>query len=114
MKLLKTKEKEEILDLLYSLAKDINSKRKEIAKIFEEKVKEQLNDLGMKNSKFKVDFSMLPARDDVENYLTNTGFDEVKFMFSANAGQSLKPLSEIISGGEASRFMLGLKNILWS
>lgn len=106
------KEKKDILICLYSIASEISKTRRSIALDFESKVKQQLNDLGMKNSKFKVDFSEMPEKESVENCLTQSGFDNVKFMFSANAGQNLKPLSEIISGGEASRFMLGLKNIL--
>lgn len=106
------KEKRIILDELYLLALEISKTRRSIALNFENQVKQQLNDLGMKNSKFKVDFSEIPEKEMVESSLMQTGFDAIKFMFSANAGQDLKPLSEIISGGEASRFMLGLKNIL--
>lgn len=108
----KLKEKELILDDLYEIATQINALRQEISNQFEKKVQLELNDLGMKNSKFKVDFSKKPDRNDFDKYIKNNGFDSIKFLFSANAGQNLKPLSEIISGGEASRFMLALKNIL--
>ena len=40
---------------------------------------------------------------------SNNGFDNVEFMFSANLGEPLKPLSMVISGGEMSRFMLAIK-----
>lgn len=106
------KQKTEVLCKLHDLALNISKVRKDIAIKFETDVKQQLNDLGMKSSKFKVDFSPLPNKDNCESSFNSTGFDDVKFLFSANAGQDLKPLSEIISGGEASRFMLALKNIL--
>ncbi|MDE7292918.1 MAG: DNA repair protein RecN, partial [Oscillospiraceae bacterium] len=44
--------------------------------------------------------------------LTATGLDSVEFMISANAGEDLKPLSKIASGGELSRIMLALKNVI--
>lgn len=106
------KEKEQILNELYGFAKEIRQKRESVSKNFEQQVLKQLSDLGMKNSKFAVEFNKFPSLDNFESNITQTGCDEVRFLFSANAGQSLKPLSEIISGGEASRFMLGLKNIL--
>ncbi len=106
------KQKEQILLNLYSQALNISKIRKEIAVNFENDVKNQLNDLGMKNSKFKVEFCNLPNVDECESLFKTSGLDDVRFLFSANAGQNLKPLSEIISGGEASRFMLALKNIL--
>ena len=104
-------DKEKLIKEIYSEGLKISKIRKEIAINFEKSVKEQLNDLGMKNSKFKVEFEDLPS-EDLENLFQLNGMDNVKFLFSANAGQGLKPLSEIISGGEASRFMLALKNIL--
>lgn len=107
-------QKEQLLKKLYSQALSISKVRKDIALTFEKDVKSQLNDLGMKNSKFKVDFCNLPNLEDSENLFKTNGLDDIKFLFSANAGQDLKPLSEIISGGEASRFMLALKNILSS
>ena len=105
-------EKGVLLQKLYNSAKNISKIRHEVAKEFEEKVKKELSDLGMKNSSFVVSFGDIPDFENCENALTTTGFDNIKFMFSANAGQNIKPLSEIISGGEASRFMLALKNIL--
>ena len=105
-------EKENLLKEIYVLAKEISEKRKDISNKFEQQVLKQLSDLGMKNSKFVVEFNDFPSTETIEDKLSQNGCDDVRFLFSANAGQSLKPLSEIISGGEASRFMLGLKNIL--
>ncbi len=104
-------EKEEVLKQIFSSSQKISEIRKEIARDFEQKTKKELNDLGMKNANFFVQFTEID-KNNFEKKLTLSGLDEVKFMFSANAGQDVQPLSEIISGGEASRFMLALKNIL--
>lgn len=106
------KQKEEILQEAISLAKKLNKERLNIAKKFEKDVKAELKDLGMKNSNFVVEFNTIQNEENFEESLNELGFDKIKFMFSANIGQNLKPLSEIISGGEASRFMLAIKNIL--
>ena len=57
----------------------------------------------MKNGRFKVEFEQTEPN--------LNGYDNVRFMFSANLGEELKPLSKIISGGEMSRFMLAYKNL---
>ena len=95
---------------LYQTSTKLSSVRKLVAKKFEFLVKSQLEDLGMKNANFEIVFEPIEDIDIV--HFTNNGIDKVCYMFTANIGQPLKPLSEIISGGEMSRFMLGLKNIL--
>ena len=47
-----------------------------------------------------------------EENITSTGADKVEFLFSPNPGQALRPLKNIVSGGEISRVMLGLKTVL--
>ena len=106
------KEKKELLTTLYTLASQISDERRRVAKEFETNTKKELDFLGMKNSSFVVKFSDKPSLEDVEKSLNSNGFDNIEFTFSANCGQELKELSSIISGGEASRFMLALKNIL--
>lgn len=71
----------------------------------------ELGDLGMANAVFKVMFEDLPKPADCEDYFTSSGLDKVEFYLSPNAGQPLKPLTKIISGGEQSRLMLALKVI---
>lgn len=83
----------------------LSAKRKELAKQIEEKIKLELAELGMKNAKFVCNFV---SKDNFDE----NGVDEVEFLFSANAGMDLKPLSKIISGGEMSRFSLAIKNIV--
>lgn len=106
------KKKDDLLKLLLKLGGELQNERKKIAHEFEKNTTRELNDLGMKSSKFLVDFGEEVTLDTLENRLTDKGIDDITFMFSANAGQNLKPLADIISGGEASRFMLALKNIL--
>lgn len=107
----KLNEKSEILKEIFIEAQKISTLRKQIAREFEEKTKKELFDLGIKNAKFLVNFAEFDKRD-FEKKLTSKGLDDIKFLFSANIGQEMRPLSDIISGGEASRFMLALKNIL--
>ena len=61
----------------------------------------------MKSSKFVINFEQLD-----ENTCDEFGFDKIEFLFTANSGQPLKPLSKVASGGEMSRFMLAVKNII--
>ena len=100
------KEKQELILELNKNAKILSNMRKNTAKTLENKVLDELSELSMKNSKFEIDFSYGD-----ENNCDETGFDRVEFMFSANAGQPLRPLNKVVSGGEMSRFMLAVKNI---
>ena len=84
--------------------------RRELAKEIELGVEEQLVDLGMKNTTFKI--SITAPEEFSKNSFNANGQDSVKFLFSANIGQDLKSLSKTISGGEMSRFMLAVKNVL--
>ena len=100
------KEQENLINLLKVKAEELTSQRKMVAEIFVKKVKENLAELSMKNAKFEILFTMLD-----ENSCEETGFDRIEFMFTANSGQPLKPLSKVASGGEMSRFMLAVKNV---
>ena len=79
-----------------------SQKRKETAKSLESSVTSLFDHLGLQNSRFQIDFKQ------TENSLN--GNEEVRFLFSANPDQSLAPLSQVISGGEMSRFLLALKS----
>lgn len=78
--------------------------RRRAAERFSDKIQSELVLLGMKNAKFSI--SIFNGNSDV---LSVNGIDRVEFTFSANAGEPLKPMSKIISGGELSRFMLAMK-----
>ena len=101
----------EIKGQIFELSKKLSNQRKENAKEIEKLLENGLKEVGIKNSKFKICFANEPVFDELETF-SEEGFDVVEFMFSANLGEELKPLSKTISGGEMSRFMLVLKNIL--
>lgn len=93
---------------LQKLSRKLYEIRKKAAEKFEKSIVRQLNDLGMKNTSFCVS---LQHSDEVTDFDANGG-DKIEFLISANKGEPLKPLQKIASGGELSRFMLALKNII--
>ncbi len=99
-------EREKLINLLKSKAFELSSQRKQVAQIFAQKVKENLSELSMKNAKFEILFTQMD-----EESCDETGFDKIEYLFTANSGQPLKPLSKVASGGEMSRFMLSVKNV---
>jgi DNA repair protein RecN (Recombination protein N) len=94
---------------LYDNCVVLSNLRKQIAEIFSESIVNELKDLGMNKAQFRVSFNAVPAEDEFKCESQN-GFDVIEFEFSANAGEPLKPLSMVISGGEMSRFMLSIKS----
>ena len=99
-----SRELEEKTKTMAGIAAEITCKRQVAAKTLEEKITAELADLDMNRVGFKVDIT---PRDFAPN-----GADAVEFLISANAGEPLKPLSKIASGGEMSRIMLAIKSIL--
>lgn len=82
--------------------------RTKVARQLEKDIGRELGDLGMGGSTFKVNIESV----DEPEMISADGGDSVEFLISPNVGEPLKPLAKIISGGEMSRFMLALKNIL--
>tara|TARA_X000001036_G_scaffold437385_1_gene482595 strand:+ start:2884 stop:4581 length:1698 start_codon:yes stop_codon:yes gene_type:complete len=104
---------------LYILAKDISNKRKKGAKILKEKIENELNELGMKGTKFDIDFSPISDSKGLELkikektvYVDEFGIENIEFLISPNEGEPLKQLIKIASGGEMSRIMLAIKTVL--
>ena len=89
---------------LTKIAEQLSALRKDRAVEFSALVQNQLRDLAMERALFAVDFKLKPA--------DGSGIDLVEFYFSANAGESPKPLGKIASGGEISRVMLAIKTAL--
>lgn len=87
-----------------SLCAQLSALRKQGAERFAEEVVRHLRDLAMERAEFLVSLSQKP--------MDTTGIDAVEFLFSANPGESPRPLSKIASGGEMSRVMLALKTVL--
>jgi DNA repair protein RecN (Recombination protein N) len=86
------------------VAKEMSLKRQELSQVFTKKIIQQLQDLAMIHTTFKVEFS--PIEGSIK------GIDKIEFLISPNPGQPLKPLAKIASGGEMSRIMLAFKVIL--
>ena len=101
--LFKDLEKEE--KILNTLCQDLHKKRLAGAKKLSALVIKEIEPLGFAGVRFEADIQE-------EENPTEKGTDKVEFLFSANIGESLKPLRNIASGGEISRLMLGLKTIL--
>ena len=93
---------------LLDLAEKLSSERKVCAKQLEKAITKELSDLEMPNAVFEVSF----VRREKAKFFSMAGIDDISFRFSANPGQEVRPLSAIVSGGEASRIMLAVKNVL--
>lgn len=104
-------EKLALLREMYSLAKQKSEERKRAANSLAQRIMRELADLGMKNTKFEVEFNNELSFEEFCHSPSANGYDNVVFLMSANVGEPLKPLSKVISGGEMSRFMLAVKNI---
>ena len=101
--------KNKALNNVYKTCVKLTNERKKVGEVLSQKLIKELNDLGIKNASFVVEFNNLYNEKNIENYVTLNGADNVEFLFSANAGIEPRPLSKIISGGEMSRFMLAFK-----
>ena len=93
---------------LLKIAEDLSSERKVYAAKLEKAITKELADLEMPNAVFEVSF----VRREKSKFFSLSGIDDISFKFSANPGQEVRPLSAIVSGGEASRIMLAVKNVL--
>lgn len=102
-------EKNLLLNDIYKCCEKMTEIRKRASLVFKEKIEAELVELGMKNSRFEVEFDNTYNLSNIENEVTPLGCDSIILMFSANLGVDVKPISKIISGGEMSRFMLGFK-----
>jgi len=88
----------------WDAAKALRKNRQETAVTMAERILKELAQLDMPRVQFACQFS--------ETDLTPNGADTVAFYMSANAGEALKPMSKVASGGELARIMLAMKNVL--
>lgn len=93
---------------LYEYYQQLNKLRIKSAHDLSKQIVNELKELNMPNANFTVSFTDFPSYDN-HTFSSANGDDCIEFLFSANKGEPLKPLSNIISGGEMSRFMLSLK-----
>ena len=82
----------------------LRDNRRQAAQILAERILTELAQLDMPKVQFVCEFTELE--------LTPGGADAVAFFMSANAGEALKPMSKVASGGELARIMLARKNVL--
>ncbi|MGN1299428.1 MAG: DNA repair protein RecN [Candidatus Scatovivens sp.] len=95
-----------IKEKMMDYAKEISNIRKEAGIEISKKINKELKDLEMKKAEFEVRINT-----DDKNYNCN-GIDSIEFLISTNIGTDKKPLNKIASGGEMSRIMLAIKNVL--
>ena len=95
---------------IFALCQKLTELRKNTADKFCKAVTAELKTLNIQNASFEVEFNKYDRQ--TANLQSANGSDMVCFMFSANKGEPLKPLSKVISGGEMSRFMLAVKTQL--
>ncbi|PEN13637.1 DNA repair protein RecN [Longibacter salinarum] len=104
---------------LSDAAHRLSAKRREVADRIEEAIVRELADLGMPDSQFEVRFQQdedpdgwIKGDGDTRYRAYAQGMDHVEFFISTNVGIDPMPLADIASGGEISRIMLALKQIL--
>ncbi|MBR3148813.1 MAG: DNA repair protein RecN [Eubacterium sp.] len=91
-------------DRTITKANELSNYRYRLARKLESDVKEQLAFLDMPKISFIVSFA--------KGKLSSNGYDNIEFLISTNPGEPPKPLQKIASGGELSRIMLAIKNII--
>jgi DNA repair protein RecN (Recombination protein N) len=89
------------------LAQQLSEARRTAAERFSRALERSLGELAMARTRCEVRF----ADDRGEHTWTERGFDAAEFFISPNAGEELRPLARIASGGELSRIMLALKTL---
>ncbi len=100
-----TRERDEAYDHLLKTAQELTKAREKAAKTVEAQMLKLLAPLGIPNVQFQV--AIQKRKEPAPN-----GLDQVEFLFSANQGSPLRPISEVASGGEIARVMLSLKTLM--
>jgi len=111
-------EENKLLQVLSKQGQALSDKRRSSAEKLGKGIELELDDLKMAAARFGVDFQKrpdpngVPLADGSRVAFDQNGLDRVEFLVAPNPGEGLKPLAKIASGGETSRLMLALKNIL--
>jgi DNA repair protein RecN (Recombination protein N) len=112
------KERSKLLAQLGQAGMALSRLRKTAAGQLSRTIENELFDLNMAGAQFTVDFQTRPDPEGapVENgerlAFDANGLERVEFLIAPNPGEGFKPLAKIASGGETSRLMLALKNVL--
>jgi DNA repair protein RecN (Recombination protein N) len=113
-------EQEQLLRKIKESGVALSNKRQEYAHILSRAVEMELAELHMSNTQFKVEFHYqedpngISLDDGRQIAFYSHGLEQIEFMIAPNPGEGFKPLVKIASGGETSRLMLALKNVLVS
>jgi len=108
----------ELLIKLATIGELLSAQRHTAATQLETALETELMHLSMAGAKFKVDFAEhqsdegIPLNDGRKVAFDANGLERVEFLVAPNPGEGLKPLVKIASGGETSRLMLAIKNVL--
>ena len=101
------KDLKQIENQMQELCRKMHQIRKNTGEIISTQIQNELLDLEMKNTKFKVSIEYFENSQFDEN-----GQDKIEFLILTNVGEDFKPLTKIASGGEMSRIMLAIKRVL--
>lgn len=101
------KQKQKLEKQMIELANKMHLIREKYGEKLSAEINSELQDLEMKNAKFSVHFE-----NNEETDFNKDGLDKIEFMIQTNVGEEAKPLTKIASGGEMSRIMLAIKNVL--
>jgi len=108
----------ELLNELAEKGQALSARRHEAAELLSQSIEGELGDLRMTKARFAVDFRTRPdpeglqVADDEKVAFDSNGYEVAEFLVAPNPGEGLKPLVRIASGGETSRLMLAMKNVL--
>ena len=100
------KQQTDIEKQMIEISEKMHKIREKYSEELSTKINKELKDLEMKNAKFSVNIEFLQEKFNIN------GLDKVEFMISTNVGDEAKSLIKIASGGEMSRIMLAIKNVL--
>jgi DNA repair protein RecN (Recombination protein N) len=104
-----------------ALALELSMRRAGASERFTAQVRERLQRLGLGPARFEIALTRAPDPDGIEVAsgaeaervaFSTTGIDRIQFLVSFNAGEQLKPIERVASGGETARFMLAVKAVL--
>lgn len=96
---------------LLKLADKLSKQRNKYAENLKTEIEANIEHLSLPKAKVQFAFNRLNSDDKLKE-ITETGYDQINLLFSANLGVDLQPLKESASGGELSRMLLALKKIL--
>ncbi len=110
-------QRQEVAKELSAAATALSQRRQQAASKLSQDVVSMIARLNMGRAEFTVDFGRRESANGIEAEgltvaVDETGIDRVQFLLAANAGETLRPLAQVASGGETARLMLAMKSIL--